>query len=282
MSEEAAAAASGTATGSGGGSVINGLIDQIIDAHEQVYSMVSSVLTGGGGGDMDSSTDSSIDTDTTGAGRTNMPPANDAPLFDGTPEEMMDLSAEEIEEMINAKSPLEGMAEQVMGDIFQGQMGPQTPMEHLQAFRAAIDWTEPLIVGLLIFQLVMFACTVMVIKRSGTASRLGLLVFIAIVVRLAERINAYAGARWEDIATQNYFDTNGIFVLIFLAVPLVLDCVVMLVSFMREASSLLVEVKTRELKEKGREKKAAKGNVGESGGKSAKKTSRGKRSKKLD
>ena len=277
MSEDqASAAASGTATG-GGGSVINGLIDQIIDAHEQVYTMVSSVLTGGV---MDSSTDSS--TDTTGAGRTNMPPANDAPLFDGTPEEMMDLSAEEIEEMINAKSPLEGMAEQVMGDIFQGQMGPQTPMEHLQAFRAAIDWTEPLIVGLLIFQLVMFACTVMVIKRSGTASRLGLLVFIAIVVRLAERINAYAGARWEDIATQNYFDTHGIFVLIFLAVPLLLDCVLMLVSFMREASSLLVEVKTRELKEKGREKKAAKGNAGESGGKSAKKTSRGKRSKKLD
>ena len=100
-------------------------------------------------------------------------------------------------------------------------------------------------------------------------------------MRLAERINAYAGERWEDIATQNYFDTNGIFVLIFLAVPLLLDCVIMLISFMREASSLLVEVKTRELKEKGK-KKAAKGNAGESGGKSAKKQSRGKRSKKED
>ena len=265
MSEEAAAASGGS-----GGGVVGGIIDQIIDAHEQVYNMVSNVLTGG------------VDSSTTGStgGSSRMPPANDAPIFQGSPEEMIDLSAEEIQEMINSKSPLEGMAEQVMGDIFEGQMGPQTPMEHLQAFKAAINWTEPLIVGLLIFQLIMFVSTVMVIKRGDTASRFGLLVFIAILVRLAERINAYAGKRWEEFATQNYFDTNGVFVLIFLAVPLLLDCVIMLVSFMREASSLLVEVKTRELKEKG--KKKAKGNAGEGGGKSAKKACRGKRNKKED
>lgn len=267
MSEEAAAA-----NGGSGGGLVGGIIDQIIDAHEQVYNMVSNVLTSG--------VDSSSSSGSTGTGAGRMPPANDAPIFQGSPEEMIDLSAEEIQEMINSKSPLEGMAEQVMGDIFEGQMGPQTPMEHLQAFKAAINWTEPLIVGLLIFQLIMFVSTVTVIKRGDTAPRFGLLVFIAIVVRLAERINAYAGERWEDIATQNYFDTNGVFVLIFLAVPLLLDCVIMLVSFMREASSLLVEVKTRELKEKG--KKRAKGNTGEGGGKSAKKASRGKRSKKED
>ena len=170
MSEEAAAAASGTAESTTSGGLVGGIIDQIIDAHEQVYNMVSNVLTGG----VDSSTTSS--TGTGGAGR--MPPANDAPIFQGSPEEMIDLSAEEIQEMINSKSPLEGMAEQVMGDIFEGQMGPQTPMEHLQAFKAAINWTEPLIVGLLIFQLIMFASTVMVIKRGDTASRFGLLVFI--------------------------------------------------------------------------------------------------------
>ena len=162
MSEEAAAASGGS-----GGGVVGGIIDQIIDAHEQVYNMVSNVLTGG------------VDSSTTGStgGSSRMPPANDAPIFQGSPEEMIDLSAEEIQEMINSKSPLEGMAEQVMGDIFEGQMGPQTPMEHLQAFRAAINWTEPLIVGLLIFQLIMFVSTVMVIKRGDTASRFGLLVF---------------------------------------------------------------------------------------------------------
>ena len=272
MSGEAAASSTSEGTATTGG-VVGGILDQIIDAHEQVYNMVSNVLSGGGA---DSTTGSSSST----GGSNRMPPANDAPIFDGSAEEMIGLSADEIEEMINSKSPLEGMAEQVMGDIFEGQMGPQTPMEHLQAFKAAINWTEPLIVGLLIFQVIMFVSTVVVIKRGGTASRFGLLVFIAIVVRLAERINAYAGKRWEDIATQNYFDTNGIFVLIFLAVPLLLDCVIMLVSFMREASSLLVEVKTRELKQKG--KKKAKDNAAGESGKSAKKASRGKRSKKED
>ena len=126
-------------------------------------------------------------------------------------------------------------------------------------------------------QLLMFGATLVAIRKGGTAARFGLLCTIAIIVRCAERLNAYAGSRWEDLATQNYFDTNGVFVLIFVAVPLLLDCVIMLVSFLREASNLLVEVKTRELK--GKQKQKTRG--GEGGG-SGKKATRGKRSKKQD
>ena len=281
MSEQA-----DTGGGSGGGG--GGIIDQIIDAHEQVYNMVSQVfsggLSGGGGGESASTT----------TGRAGMPPASDVPIFDGSPEDMLSAkyTDEELQDLMqggggDTKSPLEGMAEMVMGDIFEGQVGPQTPWEHVQAFRAAIHWTEPLIVGLLVFQLVMLASTVVVIRRGGTVSRFGLLLFIAGIVRCAERINAYAGNRWEDIATQNYFDTNGVFVLIFLAVPLLLDCVIMLVSFLREASSLLVEVKTMEMKKKKKnqgskqqsKKSNGEGGVADGG---SRKGGRGKRSKKDD
>lgn len=280
MSEQQETASATTGGGSGGG---GGIIDQIIDAHEQVYAMVSQVFSGGLSSGSTSSGDSSA------SGRAGMPPASDVPIFDGSPEEMLsaEYSDEELQDLMegDTKSPLEGMAEMVMGDIFEGQVGPQTAWEHMQAFRAAINWTEPLIVGLLVFQLVMFASTVVVIRRGNTASRFGLLVFIAVIIRLAERINAYAGKRWEDFATQNYFDTNGVFVLIFLAVPLLLDCVIMLASFLREASSLLVEVKTMEIKKKRGGKRQNKksndeGGAGEGG--SSRKGGRGKRSKKDD
>mmetsp|Transcript_7150 Transcript_7150/g.19923 ORF Transcript_7150/g.19923 Transcript_7150/m.19923 type:complete len:281 (-) Transcript_7150:124-966(-) len=278
MSDETASATSTTGSGSGGSG--GGILDQIIDAHEQVYTMVSNVFAGGLSSIAASSSSGDASSSNTGGRSGGMPPANDLPVFEGSPEEM--LSAEDLEEMLSTKSPLEGMAEMVMGDIFEGQMGPQTPMEHVAAFRAAIDWTEPLIVGLVVFQVVMFGLTVALIKRGGTATRFGMLVFIAVLVRLAERINAYAGNRWEDIATQNYFDTNGVFVLIFLAVPLLLDCVIMLVSFMREASGLLVEVKTMEMKKKGssskQKKKSNDGGVDGAGG--SRKGGRGKRSKK--
>ena len=260
------------ATAGSGGGVLSGLLDQLIDAHDQVYDLVSSALTGGDRGHAGAgAADESVSTGT-----------SDVPIYDGTPEEM--LSAEDLDELSEGgmKSPLEGMAEQVMGDIFSSQVGPQTTMEHLQAFSAAINWREPLIVGLIAFQLIMFLATLAVIRRGGTATRFGLLLLIAIIVRSAEKLNEYCGGRWEDIATQNYFDTNGVFVLLFVAVPLLGDCVLMLISFIREASSLLVEVKTMEIEQKKKQKqKQTQGSTG-SNRKDGEGGKRGKRSKKDD
>eukprot|EP00562_Extubocellulus_spinifer_P035064 CAMPEP_0178698380 /NCGR_PEP_ID=MMETSP0699-20121125/10499_1 /TAXON_ID=265572 /ORGANISM="Extubocellulus spinifer, Strain CCMP396" /LENGTH=285 /DNA_ID=CAMNT_0020344423 /DNA_START=148 /DNA_END=1005 /DNA_ORIENTATION=+ len=252
MAEESAAAAAaatgdGGNGGNGGGGLMSGIVDQIIDAHHQVYNLVSGALgpDGGSGGG-----------DAAGGG---------AGYGGGIHQKEIDLTPDELEELANGgggsyddenmKSPLEGMAEQVMGDIFHGQVGPQTPLEHLDAFRSAIQWTEPLIVALLLFQLIMFVVTVYTIRRGNTASRFGLLVSIVVIVRCTERFNEYCGGRWEDLATQNYFDTNGIFVLLFVALPLLGDCVLMVIGFMREASALLVEVKSMELKQKQKKKK---------------------------
>jgi len=279
MAEESAAAAAaatgdGGNGGNGGGGLMSGIVDQIIDAHHQVYNLVSGALgpdggsAGGGGGSAG------------GAGYKGG--------YEGGIQEEMDLTPEDLAEMANGggddmKSPLEGMAEHVMGDIFHGQVGPQTPLEHFHAFRSAIDWTEPLIVALLIFQLIMFVVTVYTIRRGNTTSRFGLLVSIAIIVRCTERFNEYCGGRWEDLATQNYFDTNGIFVLLFVALPLLGDCVLMVIGFMREAGALLVEVKTMELKQKQKKKEQKEQKKEESenkdGGGGGK---RGKRSKKDD
>jgi hypothetical protein len=78
---------------------------------------------------------------------------------------------------------------------------------------------------------------------------------IAGLVRGAEYINRWASHNWESFATQNYFDERGIFVSIMLCAPLLLDSLVMLLLFLREASQLLIAVKTAELK---KQKKAAK------------------------
>jgi hypothetical protein len=157
------------------------------------------------------------------------------------------------------QSPLEGIADSVMGDLFASSVGPQTPLEHLAAFRSAVNWTEPLIVTVLVFQIIMLALTLWALRRGGTAVRISLLSLVAIVVRSAERINSYASSRWQDLATQNYFDQGGVFVLLFLCLPLILDCLIMLVGLLREASGLLVEVKTMEVKQKERSRRQGQG-----------------------
>ena len=86
--------------------------------------------------------------------------------------------------------------------------------------------------------------------------RLALLSFMFGIVRSAEWLNKYGARTWEKYATQNYFDEKGIFVSLMLSAPILLMAFFMLISFLREASSLLVEVKRHEIQQK---KKSAAG-----------------------
>lgn len=76
------------------------------------------------------------------------------------------------------------------------------------------------------------------------------MLFIAVIVRAAERLNDYGAKHWKEFATQNYFDRRGIFIGIMLCGPLLLDSFMMLFMFVIEASQLLVEVKREELRRK--------------------------------
>ena len=79
-------------------------------------------------------------------------------------------------------------------------------------------------------------------RKGGIYSRMGLMVFVGLIVRLAERLNAMGASRWREFSTQNYFDKNGIFMGITVCAPLLMVCLFMLVSIIREASNLLGDV----------------------------------------
>jgi hypothetical protein len=70
------------------------------------------------------------------------------------------------------------------------------------------------------------------------------------LVRSAEWFNGYGARNWETYCTQNYFDRKGIFIGIMLCGPLLVNCLMLLMMFVREAGQLLVKVKTTELKKK--------------------------------
>ena len=130
-------------------------------------------------------------------------------------------------------------------------------MEHLQAFKSAVRWSEPFVVSLLAFQVVMFLLCVWIARPNrGTAVRIAFMVTIGIIVRSSEYLNRLGAERWESFATQDYFDKQGVFVLTFLSGPLLLDCIFLLMMFVREASQLLVQVKRNELERKKKKQQA--------------------------
>ena len=135
-------------------------------------------------------------------------------------------------------------------------MAPETPLEHLQAFRSAITWEEPFILGLLAFQVVMFLLCVYVSRPDRSlAPRLTVMITIASIVKCSEKINEYAAQNWERFCTQNYFDRRGVFMMVMVCCPLLIDSLIMLFLFIREASQLLVTVKTAQLKEKQKQRR---------------------------
>ena len=135
------------------------------------------------------------------------------------------------------------------------QMGPATPIENFHAFRSAITWSEPFIVALVAFQVVMLVLSVYVSRRDrGLAPRLTIMVIIAVTVKTSEYLNRIAAASWQSFCTQNYFDARGVFMSVMVCAPLLLDSLIMLLLFLREASQLLVQVKTTQLKRQYRER----------------------------
>ena len=92
--------------------------------------------------------------------------------------------------------------------------------------------------------------------NRGTAPRIFILVVIGATVRCAEWLNRFGAENWEKFASQDYFDNRGIFVSSMLSGPLLLDCLLMLMLFVREASQLLVQVKRNELASKRTSKNA--------------------------
>lgn len=125
--------------------------------------------------------------------------------------------------------------------------------DSFDAFRSAIKWSEPFIMGLITFHIVILFTTLFVTtRRCGIVPRMLLLFFVAVMVRSAEMLNRYGANNWETFATQNYFDEKGIFISIMMSAPLLMVSFIMLISYLREASGLLVQVKRQQLKEKQR------------------------------
>jgi transmembrane protein 18 len=131
-------------------------------------------------------------------------------------------------------------------------------MESLEAFRSAITWSEPFILSIIAFQVVMFVLTIYVGKfNPNLAPRLGIMVVIAIIVKGSEYLNQYGNDNWKSFCTQNYFDAQGVFMSIMVCAPLLVYSFIMLCFYLRETSQLLIQFKRLQLKQQRRNQNPA-------------------------
>jgi hypothetical protein len=140
--------------------------------------------------------------------------------------------------------------------IFLGKARPESFREHVEAFTSAIDWKEPLILSLLGFQVLMFGSTIWVVRSKNTTLQLIFMLILTVFCRSAGRINTYGSEHWQDLgATQNYFDSQGVFVTAMVCFPLLLDSILLLICMLREAAGLFVTVARMKVKAQAKAKK---------------------------
>ena len=111
----------------------------------------------------------------------------------------------------------------------------------LWSYFASIDWSEPWFTGLGIFHV---ACALLTIltRKTGIlqAVYFGILMLF---VLCAEQINTWAAANWQLFASQQYFDSNGLFISMVFSVPLLINCLVIVVCWLFDVGILISEVK---------------------------------------
>uniref|UniRef100_A0A7S0VAA5 Transmembrane protein 18 n=1 Tax=Polytomella parva TaxID=51329 RepID=A0A7S0VAA5_9CHLO len=130
-------------------------------------------------------------------------------------------------------------------------------------FIHAVDWKEPWIILTLVLVASCFMIAITTRKRTDIQ---GLLFTICMaIVFMGERLNALGHRHWEKFSTQDYFDPRGVFFSAVLAGPLLLVLLILLINYLITCSSLLVEMKRKQLiLEARRRAKEDKANEGES------------------
>jgi len=124
--------------------------------------------------------------------------------------------------------------------------------EDAVGFYHAVDWSERWIQALGAFHLV--AWLLVFFTRRQNEMQMVLLIVILGLVYSAEWINKYAAARWDQFATQKYFDDRGVFVSVTFCAPLLLLAFCILINALRSAMTLLVEVKKLQFQTEARQK----------------------------
>ncbi|XP_023178485.1 transmembrane protein 18 [Drosophila hydei] len=125
----------------------------------------------------------------------------------------------------------------------------------LWTFLLTIDWKDPWLIGLITLHVL--TTSTALLTRNNTNFQVVLFLVLLSVVYFSESINEYAAANWQTFSKQQYFDNNGLFISTVFSIPILLNCMLLIGTWLYNSTQIMVTLKTAQLKEKARREKAA-------------------------
>uniref|UniRef100_A0A182QW26 Transmembrane protein 18 n=1 Tax=Anopheles farauti TaxID=69004 RepID=A0A182QW26_9DIPT len=114
-------------------------------------------------------------------------------------------------------------------------------------FLASIDWYDPWLIGLIAFH-VCITSTALLTRNYGNF-QVFLFFVLLLLVYFSESINEYAAINWRIFSKQQYFDDKGLFISVVFSVPILLNCMLMVGSWLYQSTQLMTKLKTAQLKQ---------------------------------
>ncbi|XP_043527088.1 transmembrane protein 18 isoform X1 [Frieseomelitta varia] len=113
-----------------------------------------------------------------------------------------------------------------------------------------IEWRDPWLALLLTFHIAITMTALM--TRNHANFQIMLFLALLLLVYFSESINEVAASNWMLFSRQQYFDSNGLFISIVFSVPILLNCMIMIASWLYQSSQLMTSLKRAQLRQQAR------------------------------
>uniref|UniRef100_A0A8C8DKX4 Transmembrane protein 18 n=1 Tax=Oryzias sinensis TaxID=183150 RepID=A0A8C8DKX4_9TELE len=123
-------------------------------------------------------------------------------------------------------------------------------------FLLSVQWSEPWLIGLLLFHLLCLLLTVVTCKYYK-AQICHFLLLVGLVY-CAEYLNELAAMNWRAFSNFQYFDSKGMFISLVFSIPLLFNAMIIVVVWVYRTFSTMTELKTLQLKRKAQRQKRQK------------------------
>ncbi|ALC41449.1 CG30051 [Drosophila busckii] len=133
------------------------------------------------------------------------------------------------------------------------------------SFLLSIDWKDPWLIGLILLHVA--TTSTALLTRNNTNFQVFLFLFLLLVVYFSESINEYAANNWRTFSKQQYFDSNGLFISTVFSIPILLNCMLLIGTWLYNSTQMMATLKTAQLKERARQQRKSAAETAKSEGK---------------
>lgn len=114
-------------------------------------------------------------------------------------------------------------------------------------FLQSIDWRDPWLAALITFHIAITLTALM--TRNHANFQIILFLTLLLLVYFSETINEVAATNWMVFSRQQYFDSKGLFISLVYSVPILINCMIMVASWLYQSSQLMTSLKRAQLRQ---------------------------------